>query len=243
MKERRARRILITGATDGLGLAMANKYASHGELVLATGRKPLARPSDIFEHDTISYVRADQLEPANVGRRIIQAMDSLSWSGCDLVILNAGIGWVGNPVDETAAQISDQITTNLTSTISIAHAVSSKLFNDNGQLTLIGSVAHKGVPNFATYAATKSALRGFARSLCEEWRGKARVQILHPIAVRTGMHKKAGFNPGVLAASFMGQNRAANALMAAIHSGTEERTITRSYAFGRGWRVPAAVRN
>lgn len=242
MSDRRARRILITGATDGLGLVMANKYASFGELVLATGRKPLARPEDLFEHDTISYIRANQLEPASAGARILQAMDSLGWRGCDHVILNAGIGWVGDPADESVVQINEQITTNLTSSIAIAHALSGKLFADNGQLTIIGSVAHKGASNFATYATTKSALRGFARSLREEWRGKARVQILHPVAVRTGMHQKAGFAPGIFAATFMGQNRAANALMAAIHSGKEERTITRKYALRRGWRIPAAVR-
>ena len=139
--------------------------------------------------------------------------------------------------------IDQQIAINLRAPVQIAHALAPRLFEANGQLVMIGSVAHAGAPKFATYAATKAGLRGFARSLREEWRGRASVQVLHPGAVRTGMHKKAGLKTGLAGLTFMRPNRAANAIMAAIQSGVEETKIGKVYGFRRGWRVPKKVRN
>ena len=236
-------RVLITGATDGVGLLLAQKYATAGGRVLATGRRPLARSSDVFGDHDITYIRADQSEPMTAAARILQAMDSMGWSGCDIAILNAGIGWTGDPGLEPLQMIDQQIAINLRAPVQIAHALAPRLFEANGQLVMIGSVAHAGAPKFATYAATKAGLRGFARSLREEWRGRASVQVLHPGAVRTGMHKKAGLKTGLAGLTFMRPNRAANAIMAAIQSGVEETKIGKVYGFRRGWRVPKKVRN
>jgi short-subunit dehydrogenase len=54
--------------------------------------------------------------------------------------------------------------------------------------------------DFAVYAATKAALDGFARSLRVEWGGRIDVQVIHPGAVRTGFHDKAGV-PSALVSS------------------------------------------
>ena len=174
------RRVLITGATDGIGLLMAQRLYDAGWVVMATGRKPLAHPETIFGERDITYIRADQSEPQTSGIRIVQAMRSLGWDRCDLVILNAGVGYVGDPTQEKVQSIEEQVAVNVQAPVQIAHAVAPFLFAAGGQLTFIGSVAHKGAAKFATYSATKAAIHGLVRSLREEWRGRAHVQIIHP---------------------------------------------------------------
>ncbi|MFD0916142.1 SDR family NAD(P)-dependent oxidoreductase [Pseudahrensia aquimaris] len=236
------KRVLITGATDGIGLAMACKYAQAGARVLATGRRPLARTDDIFGGATLTYIRADQSEPEEAARSIVQTMKTMGWTGCDLAILNAGIGWAGNPADEPAEVLAEQVAVNVESPVQIARAIAPALFEAKGQLTLIGSIAHKGSKKFATYAATKAAQRGLARSLREEWRDRANVQILHPGAIRTGMHAKAGFKAGMFRIFFTGSRRASNAILSAIESGVAERVIKRNFIFRTGWRTPRRLR-
>lgn len=234
--------ILITGGTDGVGLAMAKKYARYGHRVIVTGRKPLAHPETLFGDAAITYIRADQSEPFKAATRIEQAMETLGWKGCDLAILNAGVGWAGHPADEPASSIDEQIAVNLRAPVQIASAIAPRLFAVGGQITFIGSVAHKGAKGFATYAATKAGLHGLARSLREEWRGRVLVQMLHPGAMRTGMHSKAGLNVGVAKMMFANTSRATNAIMAAIESGVPDRKIGKRYIWRKGWRVPKQIR-
>ena len=236
------RTVLITGATDGIGLLLANKYASIGCQVIATGRQFLASSEDLFGTGDITYVRADQSEPGKAAKTILRAMEELGWAGCDLAILNAGIGWTGDPADEKASEIDAQIAVNLRAPVRIAHTLSTRILASNGHLVLIGSTAHTGAAGFATYAATKAGLRGFARSLQEEWNGRARVQIIHPGPVRTSMHEKAGLKLGFARMMFTHPRRAANAIMAATTRSDSEQKVSHMASFWRGWRIPRKLR-
>jgi len=221
---------LITGATDGIGLLLARSYASRGLNVLATGRRSLKNHRAFFGVDHISYLQADQEEPARTATLIAQTLKTMGWEHLDIAILNAAIGWAGRPEDEPARSIESQIAINLKAPICIAREVAPRLFANNGKLTLIGSTAAKGQGSFATYAATKAGLNGFARSLREEWRGRAQVQIVHPGPVRTDMHAKAGMKLGIARMFFMPPRRAAMAIERAVRSDTENKTLTRTYA-------------
>lgn len=238
----RAEFVLVTGATDGIGAIMALLYARSGAKVIATGRKVQPRGVKFFDHPNVTYLHADQSDPLRTGRLVGDAIGSIGWPGLDRAILNAGTGWTGNPEDEPLAQVVSQVDINLAAPIHIAQAVSSALFARHGQLTLIGSVTHKGASGFATYAATKAGLDGFARSLREEWRGRANVQIIHPGAMRTDMHQKAGLTLGGVRKLFAPPNRAANKLLAVIEKGLPNKTVSgRSMMMG-GWRIPSALR-
>lgn len=226
-------RILITGASDGLGYHLARDYAANGHDVLATGTRRIADDRMHFDQPGIAYVRADQSEPQRACAQIAEALDRLGWHTLDLVILNAGTGWAGDPVEEPAETISSQIAVNLTAPVAITHMLAPHLFATKGKLALIGSTASiKGNPAFATYAASKSALDAFARALREEWKGKTEVITLHPGPIRTGMHEKAGLKLGGVRRLFMKPERAARAVERAIRKGDSRRMITRRY----GWR-------
>ena len=169
-------RILITGASDGLGYHLARDYAANGHDILATGKRRITDDRMHFEQAGIAYVRADQSEPQRACAQIAEALDRLGWDTLDLVVLNAAMGWAGDPVEETAETISKQIAVNLTAPVAITHMLAPHLFATGGKLALIGSTASiKGNSAFATYAASKAALDAFARALREEWKGRAEV--------------------------------------------------------------------
>lgn len=227
----KSRNILITGATDGLGFELAKAYASRGHRVVATGRQLLTNDLDFFGSPNIAYIRADQSEPEAAARAIAQAMEKFEWESIDLAILNAATGWTGHPADETPEEIQRQITINLTAPVLIAKAIAPLLFAAQGQLTMIGSTAVKGQAQFATYAATKAGLDGFVRSLREEWRNKAHVQIVHPGPTRTKMHAKAGLKTGMVRMFFMPTKRAVKAIQRSIRNRDNKRILSRTY----GW--------
>ena len=62
-KRGRVHRILVTGATDGIGLLLARDYALRGHRVLATGRRSIANDEAYFKGTNITYVSADQADP------------------------------------------------------------------------------------------------------------------------------------------------------------------------------------
>ena len=185
------KRVLITGATSGIG--SAHHYARRADLLLA-GRRPEMNIRRHLPADA-GYVAAVQSRPKEAATRIGEACESLGWDGLDLAILNAGTGYVGDPALEDPDRLRETLDTNLVAPIAIAHRLFPLLEAAGGQLVLIGSTAHRGAPAFASYAASKVGLDGFARALREEWRGRVGVQVIHPGPTRTGMHRKAGLEP------------------------------------------------
>ena len=230
-RETRSHRIVVTGATDGLGFLLARSYAARGHRVLATGRRNLPDHAAFFDEPNIRYIRADQSEPERAARSLAMALERLGWDSLDIAILNAATGWTGKPEEETAAQIVEQVDVNLTGPVQLAHALAPALLKGGGQLVLIGSTAAKGAERFATYAATKGALAGLARSLRAEWRGRASVSLIHPGPTRTGMHEKVGHNPGRASRLFMKPQGVSRAIERAVREREKEREITRFYAF------------
>lgn len=225
--------IVITGATDGIGLWLAKSYASRGHSILATGRRAIADDAAFFGEPNIAYVRADQMSPDDAAAGIASAMARLGWEKLDLGILNAGLGWAGDPANEPVEEIERQIAVNFTSNVLITKALAPWLFVDHGRLAIIGSTAHKGAKGFATYAATKAAMAGFAKSLRSEWKGRASVSLIHPGPTRTAMHDKAGLSLGMARALFMSAPRAGKSVEKAIRKGDDNRKLSRSF----GWRA------
>lgn len=173
-----SRRILVTGASAGIGRCLALDYADAGWDVIATGTRRIGPPGT-------TYLRADQSDPKAAARIVAAEIDGR----LDVAILNAGTGRVGDLPEPEAITMLD---VNMTGTILIAHAVAPAILAAGGVLIVVGSSLHRGAAVAPTYAATKGALHGFVRALAEEWRGRAHAAILHPGATDTGMLARAG---------------------------------------------------
>ncbi|TCD16637.1 SDR family NAD(P)-dependent oxidoreductase [Oricola cellulosilytica] len=218
------RKILVTGATDGIGLALVRRLASRHD-VLATGRRPSGEPEQLLPGGVL-YTVADQSEPEVAARSVARALLKNNWSRLDYAILNAGVAYAAGPGQETAAAIRQTLDVNLLTTIALAHTLFPYLEKAGGQLTLIGSVSRKCEPDFASYAASKTAMHEFARALREEWRGRVRVQMLHPGPTMTGMYEKAGFDPGWTRHWFIRTGDMAAMMEAAIRAGGSPKTLS-----------------
>lgn len=186
--------VLITGATDGIGLALARRYAPASALFL-TGRRPLRDVRATLPPHAL-YVEADLAEPAAAADTIRRALDAAGVPGLDRLIHNAGTASYGPPAQEDASGIRRVLDVNLAAPVALTHALAERILRGGGTAAFVGSVvAAMPCPDYATYGASKAALEGFARSLRVEWRGRAQVACIHPGATRTGIHRKAGIPP------------------------------------------------
>lgn len=190
--------ILITGATDGIGLALARLYAQQGHRLILHGRRPLDILSDpLFTPE--SYVRAD-LSAHDAAARIAAFCDVHGIEHLDLLIHNAGTGYYGPAAAQSAESVDQVLAVNLRAPIAITHALLPRVIAVRGKIVFVSSVvtAVPG-PDYAVYTASKAGLEGFARSLRVELNGAAAVQVVRPGATRTGMHAKLGLGQETLA--------------------------------------------
>ena len=130
--------------------------------------------------------------------------------------------------------LREVLDTNLFAAIALAQALLSRQEDVGGRLVVIRSAAHKGAPAFASYAAAKAGLHGFARALAEEWKGHVAVQVIHPGPTDTGMHARAGHDPGRLVRLFAGTATMARLIDRAVARGRTVETISFARFLGRG---------
>lgn len=233
-----ARHVLLTGATDGIGLALARLYAADGARLTLVGRRPLTDlDPDLFTPSR--YCRAD-LGHGDAVATICRHLDERAGGPPDLVIHNAGVGWIGDIADQSAASIRALVTVNLWTPIALTRALLASLGPRRGKVVFIGSIAAAiPCPGYAVYAATKAALGGFARSLRVELGNQVAVQVIHPGATRSGMHAKAG---GVSSPRFAAPQRVAAAVKQAIAGSRPVVTIgVANAALSAGGRGPTTL--
>ncbi|MFK5980341.1 MAG: SDR family NAD(P)-dependent oxidoreductase [Rhizobiaceae bacterium] len=219
-----ASNVIITGASDGIGLKLAALYAAETGNLIGVGRRSQEKLPNW--PNNANYFQGDQASP-DFADNLLNHINSLGWNHVDNLIINAAIGKTGDPVDETAENIQLTLDTNLIGPITLAQKFYPLLAAGPNRscLTLIGSVAHKGAANFASYAASKAGLAGFARALHEEWKHEIDVQIFHPGATATNMHKKAGLELGKSRKYFINPQYSARKIKAEISTGRPVATI------------------
>lgn len=186
--------VLITGATDGIGLALARLYQGQAAQLILVGRRPRAE-LDPSLFDKSNYCQTD-LAQSHAATEIIRFVQAQQIEAIHLLIQNAGIGYVGSVEDQPAASIRRLVDVNLTAPTALTHALLPWLRPVRGKVVFISSVAAGlPAPDYAVYAATKAALDGLARNLRIEMGAAVPVQVVHAGATLTGMHRKAGVDP------------------------------------------------
>lgn len=182
------KRILITGATTGIGRAAAALLGSYGAKLFIFGRHaPELR-------DALDRIReaggeaegmiADQADAADIDMVFAAADEALG--GLDVVIANAGLG-SGRLMETSEDDWRYVVETNLTGYIAVAQEAARRLEGQGGegQIILIGSIsADAEGEGSAVYAATKGGIRSFARSFRTEMARKGvRVCLVEPGSV------------------------------------------------------------
>lgn len=179
---------LITGATDGLGLALARRLERSGWTLWLLGRRPLESLQDpIFARH--SYLCLDLSQPPPQG-----GLPEIA--RLDLLVHNAAIGLQGACSTHSPASQQELLRVNLEAPIWLTQLYLEALLRARGKVAFITSIASQlPAPRIAAYAASKAALEGFARSLRSEMGHRLQVQVIRPGPIRTAMHQKVGLNP------------------------------------------------
>mgnify|MGYP001118585721 CR=1 FL=1 len=179
--------ILLTGASGGIGTAIAKQMNEQGATLMLVGR----------ELDKLNKLKASlgqrhvtiQADIANkVGREcVVEACQKVD-HGVDIVINNAGIGQFDLFEQISEEKISQIINVNLSSTLLLTHALLPLLQKKGeAQIINIGSTFGSiGFPGFSVYSASKFAIRGFSEALRRELKGSnICVQYFAPRATKT----------------------------------------------------------
>ena len=180
--------IWITGASSGIGKACALTLAGAGHHVLASARSQgaLAELAEEAQglHGSVSTLPCDVTDVASVTRCV--EWISNRWSGLDVVIPNAGIGYFDPLENAKVEEWHAMVDVNVTGVLNTLHATLPLLLASKGHVVNIGSLAARQVfPNSGIYCATKHAVLAISESLRTEFKGQLAVTTLNPGAVNT----------------------------------------------------------
>ena len=189
-------RALITGASGGIGRALATELHGRGASVLLVGRDMQTLASAAQELGGRS-VRVDwcaaDLATGEGRARVVEAASR--WGGgINVLVNNAGLGEFGMLDELDDAAIERLFAINAIAPMQLTRALLPQLrAQPAGAILNIGSVfGSLGYPGFAAYSATKFALRGFTEALRRELAdSKIGVHYFAPRATRTGMNTSA----------------------------------------------------
>ncbi len=160
--------VLITGASSGIGAALAREFVRQGASVVVTGRR-LDLLGGLADELTAAggRVLARQCDVTS-DREVAALFDGLREAGVglDIVVANAGFGVSGRFQDLTLGDYQRQFDTNVYGVLRTVYAALPALRASRGQIVLIGSVAgHVPSPRSSAYSMSKFAVRALAQGL------------------------------------------------------------------------------
>ena len=188
-------RVLLTGASRGLGAALARTLGERGYrgFLAARNEQELRTRADAIERDlkaSFGWLAVDLRTAADCRALVAAAQTHLG--AVDVLINNAGIGWYRPFIDWSESEISDSLALNLAAPMLLAHAVlPGMLARGRGYIVNVASdLARRPLANMAPYVASKFGLLGFGASLHREVRERG-------VRVTTVM-------PGIIDSAFNG---------------------------------------
>lgn len=182
--------VLITGASSGLGRAMAEAMAANGYFVYAGARKD----QDLEELTAIDNIQGVRLD-VNKQDQIDAALNTISAAGRGLygLVNNAGVV-VAQPLIEIEEEDFDfQMNVNIYGPYRVTRAFAPMIIESKGRISIIGSIS--GTLSSATwgpYSMTKFAMEAYADALADEMKPfGVHVSLIEPGAYRSNIGKSA----------------------------------------------------
>lgn len=185
-------RVVLTGASGGIGLAIATALCASGARVLAVARhrEPLLPLLERYPRN-LFWIGAD-LTSQSERRDVLAEAESIG--GINLVINAAGVNHFAMLEQLEDSEINAMLAVNISAPICLTRLLLPLLKQaDSAMVVNVGSTYGSiGYPGYATYCATKFALRGFSEALRREL-ADTRVSVLYvaPRATRTSMNSPA----------------------------------------------------
>ena len=195
--------VVITGASKGLGKALAEKFSSNGHHLSLTSRKEVDLYKALEELMTKYPGLLIRARPSDLSFRD-QAKEFGRWVlgfgvPVDVLINNAGQFSPGNTHDEREGQLEHMISTNLYSAYHLSRVLLPAMMKQgSGHIFNMCSIASlSAYPNGGSYSISKFALAGFSKNLREEMKPFGiKVTTVYPGAVYTDSWAGSGVDPG-----------------------------------------------
>jgi short-subunit dehydrogenase len=189
-------RVLVTGATGGIGQAIARAFAQRGATLILSGRR-----TDVLHHLAeelhAQEIACDLGDRGEVARLIDEA------GRVDVLIANAGVPGTGAVTELSQDQLDRTLEVNLRAPIALARGFTPQMVERSaGHLVFISSLNGRvAAPLSSVYAATKFGLRGFALGIRQDLRvhGVGVSVVMPGFVSESGMFADAGVKlpPGV----------------------------------------------
>ncbi|MFM4856186.1 SDR family oxidoreductase [Aeromonas hydrophila] len=186
--------VLLTGASGGIGEALAQELAAQGAHLLLHGRRAsaLERLRKELPHPEHHQTVIADLGSPQERAKLLQhpALDE----GLDVLINNAGCNQFAWLEDQSSEQVERQLLLNVEAPIQLTRMLLPRLRKPAVIMNVGSSFGAIGYAGYSVYCASKFALRGFSEALGRELEGTG-IQVLHfaPRATRTRLNSEAAY--------------------------------------------------
>lgn len=196
MRGLEGKRVVVSGASSGIGLEAARRLAEEGARVLlaarreeplrvaaeAIGKAAMARSCDVSDRDSVAA---------------LAAAASDAWGAVDGLVNCAGVAPMGR-LDETSDEVWEStFAINVRGPFLLCREFAPLLRSGRSPavVNVSSNLAEKAIPGMAAYNASKAALNQMTRSLALEWAPAIRVNGVMPGVIDTPIHTSRGMTP------------------------------------------------
>ena len=159
------KKIIVTGSSRGIGLAIAQKLIKEGHHVLLNGRKKKSFKKIIKKNKKLNYIIGDLSNPKDAAKVINKGIKILK--GLDVLVCNIGESKSCAPNNETFTEWKKMFNQNFFTATNTIEAAKKKLIQSKGSIICISSICGnelvKGAP--ITYSTAKAALNFYVKSI------------------------------------------------------------------------------
>ncbi len=188
MKLLQGKKALVVGGSRGIGAAIVKRLAQEGAEVIFTYQSSADAANKLAREAGAKALQADSGD-----RKAMSALIAAQ-GALDILIVNAGIGAFGNPLETKPEDVDRMIDINVRGPYHASVEAARKM-NQNGRIVVIGSVNGDRMPfeGGAAYALTKSAVQGMVRGLARDFGARGiTVNNVQPGPVDTDMNPANG---------------------------------------------------
>ncbi|MGI6702156.1 MAG: SDR family NAD(P)-dependent oxidoreductase [Christensenellales bacterium] len=189
--ELKEKKVIITGASTGIGYQVMTRLLARGANVIAVSRK---MSKCDYNHENLIKLDLDMSSKESMDKLFDFAVKK--FNNIDIFIANAGFGFyeiIDKPDWEHLLEIFN---INVFSCIYAAEKM--KRLNSDRAFNMVitaSAMGYVSVPGYSLYSATKAALRGFSDAYRYELNKNQRLQVVYPIATKTEFFEAAGNIP------------------------------------------------
>ncbi len=200
---------IITGASAGIGAALARDFAHRGARLIINARREakLEALAEELGREKVIPVAGDAADQSTIDRLFSTSLQAFE-DEADLVVVNAGRGLNGSVLTSDTAQWEEMIQTNLLGAARLMRTAAARMLTDiqTGEtdwqqqardIVVLGSTVGRHISPFSSmYGSTKFAVNSLAEALRREIGPKGvRVSLIEPGFVRSEFQAVAGYDP------------------------------------------------